>query len=184
VTPDRFHDFFVASAGVAGALIGLLFVAFSLVQERLTGPNAEQVHRVRASAALTAFSNALTVSLFGLIPGMSLGWPAATVAVIGILFVAGSLLSVLRVRRTQPTALRDAAFLLGLLITFGLQLRFALQLEDRERDDPREALCVVVTVCFFIGIARAWELIGGPSIRFGSELAAAVRGRHEDAPPD
>jgi len=61
VTLDEFHDFLVVSGGVAGALIGLLFVAISVAPDRLLGEDVAQSHRVRASTALTTFTNALYV---------------------------------------------------------------------------------------------------------------------------
>ena len=186
VTPASLQSFFAASASVAGALIGLLFVAISVAHERLTAEDANQAHRVRASAALTSFTNALTVSLFAL-TRVGIGWPAFVVGVLGLAFVLASLLSLLRARRSQPRALRDALFLVGLVITFGLQLLYGLKVISRANDvSSVDGIAVLVIVCFLIGIARSWELIGGPSIGLGGEIAAIMRTRGDshDAPTD
>ena len=178
VTPPSFDTFLAASAGVAGALIGLLFVALSVAQERLTGEDANQAHRVRASAALTAFSNALAVALFGLVPGVGLRVPALVVALLGLFFIAASLLSLGRVRKSQPVPLRDILFLASLFVVFVLQFFFALRLVSNAHDvGAARGIAVLVIVCFLIGIARAWELVGGPSIGLSHELALSAQAR-------
>ncbi len=175
---ERFHDLFLASAGVAGTLIGLLFVAISVAHERLTATDSAQAHRVRASAALYAFTNALSVSLFALVSGIEIGWPALIVSILGLLFVVASLLSLLRVRGSQPDELRDAFFLLGLVATFAVQFVAGwMAIRHRHDSDPVQTLAILVIVCFLIGISRSWELIGGPSIGLRHEIGAIARAR-------
>jgi hypothetical protein len=180
VIPESFHEFFAAAAGVAGALVGLLFVAVSVTQERLAKEGESQLHRVRASAALTSFSNALSVSLFVLIPGIGIAWPAISVAVLGLFFVAASLLSLIRLRRRHRSGPREALFLAGQTIAFVIQLIAGISAVDSGVDaSATRAVAIIVIVSFLIGIARAWELIGGPEIGLFHELA--LLGRHDDS---
>lgn len=181
MTPHSFDTFLAASAGVAGALIGLLFVAVSVAQERLTSKDANPTHRLRAAAALTSFGNALAVALFGLVPGVGLRGPAFVVGLLGLLFVAAALLSLVRARRSHPVPPRDLLFLAGLVVVFGLQLYYALRLIARAGDmGAAQGIAILVIVCFLIGITRAWELVGGPSIGIGRELIALVRAHAQD----
>jgi hypothetical protein len=178
VAADSFHDFFAAAAAVVGALIGLLFVAISVSQGRLAEHGGAQSHRVRASAALTVFTNALTVSLFALVPGIHLGWPAIVTAGLGLLFIAASLLSLWRVRRTQPGEIRESLFLVGFAVVFVVQLitGIALTGDDENVGDVR-TLAILVIVSALGGIARSWELIGGPEIGLRREVTSTVRER-------
>ena len=178
MVPESIHDFFVASSSVAGALIGLLFVAISVAGERLTSTRAgAPVHRVRADAALTAFSNALAVSLFALVPGQKIGWTSVSVAIAGLVFVLASMLSLARVRPWRWGMARDGLFLVGLAVLFVVQLTSGWDVAYHSRHaDSVNTIAVVVIICFIVGVQRSWELIGGPSIGLRHEVVALVRG--------
>ena len=165
MVPEGLRDFFVASASVAGALIGLLFVVITVAGERLArAEKGGQIHRIRASAALTSFTNALVVSLIALIPGQTIGPTAVAVAGAGLLFITASLLSLIRLRQVHWRALRGALFLVGLMITFVVQLIQGIQVILHPGDSRAvNTIMLLVVICFLIGIDRAWELVGGPT---------------------
>ena len=79
-----YRDLFATVATAAGALTGLLFVALSLVPRRGSGSGLSVIQQVRAAAAWLAFTNALAVALFGLVPGTNVGYPALVLGVIGV----------------------------------------------------------------------------------------------------
>jgi len=119
--PEGFHDFFVAAAGVAGALVGLLFVA-------------------------------------------------------------ASLLSLFRLRGRHNSGPRDALFLAGQATAFIVQLIAGISaLGYREDVSATRSVAIIVIVSFLIGIARAWELIGGPDIGLFHELK--LLGRRDASDP-
>jgi hypothetical protein len=183
VVPESIHDFFVASGSAAGALIGLLFVAISVASERLAREEAGSQHyRILAAAAITAFTNALAVSLFALIPVHKIGPTSAAVAVVGLTFVLAALLSLIRLRQVRWSTLRDALFLIGLAVTFVFQLIEGLDVITQAGDSGAvDTIAILVVVCFLIGIGSAWRLVGGPSIGLTREVTKLVRSHQRSA---
>lgn len=177
------QNFFVASASAAGALIGLLFVVITVSTQRLAQAQAEaQLHRIRASAALTAFINALAVSLFALIPGHKIGPTTIAVSVVGLTFVAGSLLSLIRLHEMKRGTLRGGLLLVVLAVTFAIQLLEGIDVTIRPGNSGAvNAIAILVVVCFLIGIGRAWDMIGGPQIGLTREVTTLVRSHDHGA---
>ena len=88
-----YRDLFVVIATAAATLIGLLFVALSVSESR-GGTRPKVVRQFRAAASFVAFINPLAVTLFGLVPGTNVGYPALALGASGLLFTAAG------VRRT------------------------------------------------------------------------------------
>jgi predicted membrane-bound spermidine synthase len=103
MVPESFTNFFVASAGVSGALIGLLFVAISVSPARTT-PLAELQFDLRTAKAFSVFTNALVISLFALIPTIDLG---RTAIVVGMVSVISCIAMVLVTVREGPSGSRS-----------------------------------------------------------------------------
>ena len=144
----------------AATLIGLLFVAMSITQEE-TAARPQEIREFRAAAALLAFTNAFTVSLFGLVPGTNIGYPAVVVGAIGILFTAGGVRTIVSLHLPRRQSRSQVSLLVVLLAVFGLQLGRGVQLlVDRRNAGAVAFVGDILIVSLLVGIGRAWEFVG------------------------
>ncbi len=80
---DEWHDFFLAQAGAAGVLTGLVFVAVSInLQEIVSDPGSGLPGR--AAEALILLVGVLTASVLLLVPGQGQVMVSAEVLVVGL----------------------------------------------------------------------------------------------------
>ena len=105
VLSGAYSDLLPAIAECAATLTGLLFVAMTVADHRSPADRPAVIEQVRATASIVAFTNALAVSLFGLVPGNNIGYPATVLAVIGIFYTARARRKVLAAGRGQDVVL-------------------------------------------------------------------------------
>jgi hypothetical protein len=173
VVPVSFHDFFSGCATIAGALIGLLFVAISVSPEYLKGENALVEHQVRAGAAFSALVNTLVIALLALLPTVDLGTAAVIVSGAGLGTTVALIVVLLRERKRIGRG--DIWMFVILLALYGLQLANALELGHRPRDAGLVANQGLLAVGFFLfGIARAWQLVGQRDFGLISTVASML----------
>lgn len=153
-----YTSFFGGTATVAGALVGLLFVALSVSPERLRGDTASIEHQAIAATAFTALVNALFVSLIGLQPGGGLRYGALILGLIGLSSSCGLALRLWRARRTQELS-RRWPLLLGVIIAIYIA-QVVTGLLPLSGTGQADQAATFVYAMFAIGIVRAWELLG------------------------
>ena len=156
-----YRDLFAATAAAAGALTGLLFVAMSVASRQALVHGPPVIRQIRGSAALLAFTNALAVSLFGLVPDINVGYPAVIVATIGILFTAAAIRSILssRAGRAQIRA-QTSLIMILLLICFTELIAGIIVLGNPSSQTSVQVIDYAVVTSLLVGIGRAWESIG------------------------
>lgn len=160
--PGVYRDIFIAIATSAASLTGLLFVVMSVEESQRVKSQPAVVQEVRAAAALLSFTNPLAVSLFSLVPGTNVGYPALVVAIIGLLFSAAGTRSFLARDSGQHRHWRHLVLTTFLFLAFALELIEGIELlRNPHRTGPVSAITYILVASLFIGIARAWELIGG-----------------------
>jgi hypothetical protein len=166
-----FTELFVVIAESAATLIGLLFVAVTVSTGRVSS-GSEQIGEFRAAAALIAFTNALVVSLFGLVPGNGLGYPAVSMGVIGVFFLGAGIKVTLAQPARQQRRRRQLVLILGLLVVFGFQIVYGLRLiHHPEGTGSQSVMGDVLIASLLIGIGRAWELVG----RWDTGISSSIR---------
>lgn len=159
MVPTSYHEFFAGCASVAGALVGLLFVAVSISSERLTGADAPIAFQLRAAAAFSVLVNALVITLFALLPDTNLGTVALITSISGLGTTCGMLL--IQLRESELRRVRELVLVVILYPVYGLQLVNAVRLLDHPANtDALQDIGILVVVCFLVGIGRAWEMVG------------------------
>ena len=170
-----YRDLFVAIAGAAGALTGLLFVALSVAPRPRIAGHPNVIRQVRAAAALVAFTNALAVSLFGLVPHNLVGYPAAVASIGGLLFTLGGLRSILSDPVARPRVLGQISLILLLLTAFGVEaVAGVISIMRPHSVVPIDVIGNVLAASLLIGVARSWELVGDRDTGIASSIAALI----------
>jgi hypothetical protein len=185
VLTESYREVFTIVATCAAGLTGLLFVAISVGPRESSAGRPAVIQQIRAASALLAFTNALAVSVFGLVPGNNAGYAAFVVGVIGILFTAASVRSIV----TSPDvsaeqAWRQTGLIVLLFAAFGAELACGIGLSSNNTSVFGPGLLSnVLAALLLLGIARAWELVGNRDTGVLASLAVLAGRDHRPVEP-
>jgi hypothetical protein len=157
--------YFTTSAAVAGSLIGLLFVSISLRYEAILGKSADFRSRAAAGSSFTGLFNALTISLWALIPDGNLGYAAlvsAATCLLNTLKLHGG-----KLRRGGSLG----TFVLSMAVYLAQGVNGALLIARPHSSTPVHVLAYTLFGALASSLSRAWELLQ-PGDRTGEKATS------------
>jgi hypothetical protein len=149
-------------AASSATLTGLLFVAISIVPERLKKERSEVGIEIQASGCMFCFVNVLVIALFGLTGQSNVTMAALILGLIGILYALASLRSLQIVRKLYAINFAQFGFIATFMVLFIVQAYNALHIEIHN-PKPANILSQFSTlpiVILVVGVVRTWQLIG------------------------
>ena len=158
VSVPSYTSFFAGSAGVAGALVGLLFVALSVTPERLKATRDSVEHQAVAATAFTALVDALFLSMAGLLPGNGTPGAALALGLLGLTSTVGLIIRLWRARSSGRLSHRWPVLLSLIFACYAAQAATSFITSSTAGAQAQAAKFVFIL--FAVGIARSWELLG------------------------
>lgn len=157
MVPHSYLEFMITSAGAAGAMIGLLFVAISLRSDIVFGEHAAERIKTLAASSFTGLVNAFSLSLLAIVPKANIGY--------GMVILAGLCLFTTWRLHSRVIGATQYRLLLASTLTYSAQLAGGVTLLVRPNTDwIVNGLCYVIFVSFVLALTRAWALIqSGPT---------------------
>ena len=123
------------------------------------------------------------ISLFGLVPGNNVGYPAVVLGVIGILFTAAGARSIHASTATLSQRRHQLGLITLLVLIFSVELACGITLiADPGAVVPAQVICNALAASLLTGIGRAWELVGDRRTNITSSIA--VLAGHQPGPPE
>jgi len=154
MTPPDLTDYFTTCAAIAGSLTGLLFVAIALRYEVILGPSAPSTNAAVARSAFTALIDAMSISLWALVPGANLGFAGA---VAGAVCLWSTLQTHMTATGRRATSTRLFAFSLAL---YAVQVVVSILLiAYPHSSEAARVLAYIVFGAFIAALRRSWQLI-------------------------
>ena len=160
--PASFIGFFAASASAGAALVGLLFVAISVIPDQANNPNTQLERQTTIETAFSALLNDFLISIAALIPNANLGYVTVILGIFAALNTLNLGWRLLKKRVRWPSYVRRVILIVLSLVSYGYEIYFgSLLLAHPNNVDLVYSIVVVLLISYTNGIIRAWELVGG-----------------------